>query len=280
MTNFRIDLDRLPAPTVVQTLDYAAIRDEIISDFRDRYPEFDAVLESDLVVKLIEAVAYRELLLRARVNDAAKAVMLAYAIGSDLDQLAALYGVERMEAETDARLRTRTQLALEAYSASGTPDSYRWHALTAHVEVGEVAVVQPSPGRVDVIVYGTGAELSDEAFAVVRTRLARDDVKALTDMVSVRRAKVVSYDVEARLWLYAPPDTELVRAASEAAVRDRAKDLERLGHDIIRSAITAAAHVEGVQRVEIVSPGADIIIDDGEIAVLKSASVTVAGRAT
>jgi phage-related baseplate assembly protein len=43
-------------------------------------------LESEPIVKLLQENAYREVILRQRINDAAKAVMLAYSTGADLDQ--------------------------------------------------------------------------------------------------------------------------------------------------------------------------------------------------
>ncbi len=46
-------------------------------------------LESEPIVKNLQENTYREVLLRQRINEAAQAAMLAYAIGSDLDQLAA-----------------------------------------------------------------------------------------------------------------------------------------------------------------------------------------------
>jgi phage-related baseplate assembly protein len=76
---------------------------------------------------LLEENCYRELLLRQRVNEAARAVMVAYSVGSDLDQLAANFNVERltitpeddsvvppvpavMESDADLRVRTRRRL--------------------------------------------------------------------------------------------------------------------------------------------------------------------------
>ena len=53
-------------------------------------------LESEPVTKLLQENAYRELLLRQRINEAAQAVMVAYAMGGDLDQLAANYNVKRL----------------------------------------------------------------------------------------------------------------------------------------------------------------------------------------
>ncbi|MDD3652313.1 MAG: hypothetical protein PHC73_12625, partial [Immundisolibacter sp.] len=113
-----IDLSRLPPPTVVETYSYEAIlaarKQDLIDLFpADRQAELAAVLalESEPLTKFLEESSYREVLLRARVNDAARAVMLAYATGADLEHLAAYLGVERLEGETDDRLRTRTQMA-------------------------------------------------------------------------------------------------------------------------------------------------------------------------
>jgi hypothetical protein len=87
MTSTIIDMSTLPAPDVVEPLDYESIYQAALAEFRARMPDWSAELESDPVLKLIEVFAYRELLIRARVNEAAQSVMLAYATGADLDQI-------------------------------------------------------------------------------------------------------------------------------------------------------------------------------------------------
>ena len=120
MSNFTpIDLSKLPAPDVIETLDFETLLTNYINDFVARNPNYATLLESDPAIILMQVVAYREMLLRARINEAAKANMLAYATKGDLDNLAAFFGVERLEDETDERLRKRTQLALEGFSTAG-----------------------------------------------------------------------------------------------------------------------------------------------------------------
>ncbi|ECI4938646.1 baseplate assembly protein, partial [Salmonella enterica subsp. arizonae] len=87
-----VDLNLLPVPDVVEELDYETILAERIATLISLYPEDqqEAVsrtlaLESEPVVKLLQENAYREVIWRQRVNEAARAVMLAYAIDSDLD---------------------------------------------------------------------------------------------------------------------------------------------------------------------------------------------------
>ena len=123
-----IDLSQLPAPNVVEPLDYETLFAErkatLISCTRPTnrlLPELWR-LNRSLSSKLLQENAYREVLLRQRVNDAAKAVMLAHATGEDLDQLGANFNTPRlviapaddstipptpavMEADEDYRLR-------------------------------------------------------------------------------------------------------------------------------------------------------------------------------
>ncbi|MGD7186286.1 baseplate assembly protein, partial [Ralstonia pseudosolanacearum] len=98
-----IDLSQLPAPAVVETLDYEAILAERKDYFVSLYPadQRDAVratleLESEPITKLLQENAYRELVWRQRVNDAARGVMLAFAEGEDLEQIAANFNVQRL----------------------------------------------------------------------------------------------------------------------------------------------------------------------------------------
>ena len=84
-----VNLSQLPAPNVVESLDFETILAEMIADLQGRDPTFTALVESDPAYKILEVCAYRELLMRQRVNESAKAIMLAYATGADLDQLGA-----------------------------------------------------------------------------------------------------------------------------------------------------------------------------------------------
>ena len=95
-----IDLSRLPPPDIIEELDFEAVlalkNADYLRRLREDHPDAEAPLESDPAYKVLETSAYRETLLRARGNRLARAVLLASATGADLDQLAALYGVERL----------------------------------------------------------------------------------------------------------------------------------------------------------------------------------------
>lgn len=177
-----IDLSLLPPPDVVETLEFEALYQEVLGIFRDHMGnQWTALLESDPVVKLMEVMAYRELLMRARVNAAAKASLLAYAKRTDLDNRAADYGVQRLTVraadpdavppveavmEDDEALRYRTRLSLEALSVAGSSGAYEYHGLTASAELVNVSVDSPRFSGVPVPA-AVKAQLPDGAIVVV-----------------------------------------------------------------------------------------------------------------
>ncbi len=216
MTDAAIDLSRLPAPTVVEAIDYETVLAALKADLVARWPDYTADLESDPAIKLLEVAAYREVLLRQRVNDAARAVLVATAIGSDLDHLGALLNVARLEVEAaapnatpprvavvegDERFRQRIVLALEGYPTAGSRQAYRFHTLSASSMVKDVSVASPAPGLVRVTILSTLGDGSADAglIATVRSAVSADKVRQLTDSVSVVSATVIPYAVAAEL---------------------------------------------------------------------------------
>jgi phage-related baseplate assembly protein len=161
-----IDLSQVPAPDVVETLDYEAIladrKAALVAHFpADEQDEVAATLalESEPLTKALEENAERELVLRSRINEAAQAVMLPYAKGTDLDNLATLFGVERQvtdegdpdatppvppEMESDSDLRDRIQLSLIGMSTAGPAGAYIYWARSAHGDVADAGVDKPT----------------------------------------------------------------------------------------------------------------------------------------
>lgn len=151
MSSNRIDLSALPFPNVIEQLDFEAELDACKQDLIARDPELAPVLnfESEPIVKVLETFAYRLLLKTSQINAKAKALMLAYAKGADLDHLAANRNVYRktiieadptanppIEAvmEDDEDLRRRVQLEPESKSA-GSVGAYQFWGLGAHGHV-------------------------------------------------------------------------------------------------------------------------------------------------
>ncbi|WP_275627827.1 baseplate J/gp47 family protein [Pseudomonas sp. 273] len=290
-----IDLSQLPPPDVVESLDFESLYQELLEAFRAAVGEgWDAALESDPVVKLLELAAYRELLLRARINDAARAVMLAYATGSDLEQLAAGYNVARLviqpsdpsavppvEAvlESDDSLRNRTQLAFDQLSVAGPRNAYVAFALGADGRIADVSAISPAPceALISVLSREGDGSASEDILEAVRQALSDEDVRPVGDRVTVQSASIVAYQVQAVLYIYPGPEAELIRQAAEASLQGYIATQRRLGRDIRRSALFAALHVEGVQRVELAQPAADVVLDATQAAYCTGYAISVGG---
>lgn len=287
-----VDLSRLPAPAVIETLDFETICAAALAQFQVYFPAFDARVESDPVVKLIQLFAYRELLLRQRVNDAARAVMPAYAVGADLDHLAAVLGIERFVLaagdpangiaptyESDDDFRRRMVLAPEGYSVAGPEGAYIFHALSAHSDVLDASAVAPVAGQVLVTVLsrtGSGVPAAP-VLAAVTARLSDKTVRPLTDLVTVQAASVIPYQVTATLTFLAGPDRSLVLANARAALDAYIAATHRLGRDVTRAGIIAALYQEGVQNVALASPAADITISRQQASHCTAIALTDAG---
>lgn len=288
-----IDLSQLPEPEVIENLDFETIYQELLGDFREAMAgEWTAEVESDPVLKLLQLAAYRELLLRARINDAARAVMLAYASGADLDQIGAGFNVQRLlirpaqpeavppveaQYESDKSLRNRIQLAFEQLSVAGPRNAYIAHALGADGRVADASATSPAPCEVLISVLGVegNGQAPEAVLQAVRLALNAEDVRPVADRVTVRSAGIVPYQVKAQLYLFPGPEAELIRAAAEASLRDYISAQRRLGRDIRRSALFATLHVEGVQRVELQEPAADVVLDETQAAYCTGYAITL-----
>lgn len=275
-----IDLSTLPPPDVVETLTYETILVEMLADLRERDPAFTAIVESDPAYKILEVAAYREVIIRQRVNDGARAVMLAQATGGDLEQLAALFGVTRKTIdpgnpnvvppvpptyETDSSLRYRAQLALEGLSTAGPEGAYLFHTLKVNgvKDAGIQGPPDTDPGDVLVTILsdeGDGSANS-ELISLVDAALNDEDVRPLTDNVTVQSASIQTYEIVATIYIPTGPDPDAVLAAAVASAESFVASRHRVGADVRLSALYAALHVGGVERVTLSAPGivADLV---------------------
>lgn len=296
-----IDLSHLPPPVVVEPLDFETLFNERKEAFIALYPEDEQdvirrtlSLESEPITMLLEENCYRELLLRQRVNEAARAVMVAYSVGSDLDQLAANFNVERLiitpeddsvvppvpaVMESDADLRVRTPQAFEGLSVAGPTAAYEFFGLSADGRVADVSAVSPAPACVTVTVLSREGDgtASQELIDIVASALNGEEVRPVADQVTVQAAEIVPYEIDATLYIYPGPESEPIRQASEQKLKAYITAQRRLGRDIRISAIYAALHVEGVQRVELTQPLADMVLDDTQASNCTGYTITVGG---
>ena len=171
--------------------------------------------------------------------------------------------------ENDEALRLRAQAAFEGMSVAGPSAAYEYFARSAGGQVADARATSPSPAEVVVAVLSTEGDGTASAalLAAVAAAVNDEEVRPLGDRVTVKSAEIVEYAIDATLYLYPGPESEPIINAAMASLKAFLADNDKkIGRDIVRSAISAALHVQGVQRVVINAPAADLRIDNTQAA--------------
>ena len=256
-----MNLSDLETPQIIEELSLNEILEQMRNKLIEIDCEFSAYLESDPLIKLMEIAAYRELLLRQRINQAAKANLLAFATGSDLNNLAAFYGIRRSENETDDELRTRTQAKIEGWSSAGSREAYKFHALNSDSRVKEANADSPEPGlvRISILSKENNGVVSKDLLEAVNNHMQRDDIRMLTDTVQVVPCNLIDVDVRAKITLMSSTPMKL-------SFRNAFSKIAGLGVSISRSWIISNLFLDGVKDVQLLSPISDVEVSETECA--------------
>jgi phage-related baseplate assembly protein len=277
-----IDVDNLPTPEVIEEVDFEAILAATAADLVDRFPAIAGVieLESEPARKLLEVDAFRETLMRARINDAMRSQLLAFSTGGDLDHLAAFYDVIRLDGEADERLRSRVIFTIAGRSPGGTAMRYRSIAMSVSVDVRDAIAYRSGVSpvvNIAVFSHSSGGIPSAELLAEISDTLNSKDVRMVNDTILVRSAVAQSVPVSAKVWLLPTSEFSVFEGLGETLVA--AFEAEAgLGFDLTHSWITARLMQPGVQRVEILSPSASVVADEFEALSLGDINLTYEGR--
>lgn len=290
-----LDISTLPAPQSVEQISFEQIYAELRSDFAARAPEYQSFLESDPVVKLLETFAYREVMLRQRENNFTRSLLIAFATGGDLDHLGATYfngtarlvvtpgnpaAVPPVEAvmETDDDYRRRLLLQPESKSVAGPRNAYRYHAMSADGSIKDASVTRPEPGTTQIFLLTRSGQVASAALcATVLAAVSADDKRPHCEEVIVSPATITPYAINVEITLSSGPAREIVLAAAQQSLADYTAEKFALGQGIYLSAIDAAAHVNGVEKVTIQSPVAEIICPPSAAPRCTAINVRVAG---
>ena len=285
-----IDFSQLPTPNLVEVLDYESIlekrKEKFISLFESEEEKeaWRIVLarESEPVTKLIEENAYLELNYRAKCNEDARALLLAFSSGSNLDHLAASeYGLTRLVVtpanntvvppipavyESDERLRDRCLLSWDSLNTAGSINSYKFFALSSDGRVLGVKVysAELNPYLLDIVITqadSTNGESSAELIEIVQKALDPESVRPICDRPTVKSSVAKPFQISARLFMGKNAEDSLMLEAANIRINEYITKAKKNGSSVRLSAIYAALHVDGISRVVIDQPTADIEID-------------------
>lgn len=269
-----IDLSRLPAPNAIENYGAEAAVEDWLTDF-DTVTEgkFTGLNEGDPAVKVLEAGALRETVVRARVNDGIRAILPAFARDSDLDHIVAKANIERIILyaedgvtvtfrENDTRLLQRYLLSFEA-PAAGSEGGYLARALKAYPEAQDIMAFGPAQhgrrGRTEIVLLAKGGQpVPREAISAVVAALRGERDAPLTDEVVVRAGRVQLYRIAYHLIVPEGPNKDLVKAVAVQAATAFAAERYRLGGEVPAAGALATGYIPNVLRVVPGEPMADI----------------------
>ena len=286
-----IDVSALPPPEVLEPLDFEQTLAATVVDLQTRYPQFSAKLESEPVIKQFEAFSYRDTLLRTRVNSAARAVLPAFAVRSDLDNIVARANVVRLPIafdsdevptayESDSDLLSRYLAAFAAPSA-GSEDAYIYQAATAWPDRYDIRVlnyadgVGLSPGEVAVYLLAKdGGEVSNDTVATVFAALGTKTARPLTDVVTIRKAEVVNWRIEAHLTILKGASPAKVVEARRAAALAFGRSRYHIGGLVTTAGANSTLWDPNVVNVVMADPGSNVAGGPGKAPYLTEVVLT------
>ena len=186
-------------------------------------------------------------------------------------------GADDEEAES---LRERIRQAPEKFSNAGSRGAYRYHTLTAHQSIIDVAINSPSPGVVNIYPLTLDGNPNDEIIRIVQTYLSDDKIRPLTDLVQVLSPTKKDFTIDATIYLYQDSDVTSVQKTINAKLNEYKVSLsEKLGKNVIQTQIISILNsVYGVFKVVLKTPD-DIDISESEWANLVDFNIEIGGYA-
>lgn len=284
-----VDFSQLPPPSLISELSFEMIFETRKANFialfdTEQQDEIRETLtrESEPVTKLLQENAYLQLLYTAKCNADARSLLLAYAEKADLEHLALTeYGLVRLLVtpadnttippidavyESDERLRERCLLSFDGMNTAGSANAYRYFSLSADGRVDGIKVRsdEVNPYLLDIVITqvdSLNGEASEELVLAVQKALDPDQVRPVCDRPTVKSSVATNYKIEAQLYVGKNAEDALLLEAANIRLDKYIKNAQKNGESIYRSAIFAALHVDGIQRVVITSPKNDLIMD-------------------
>lgn len=181
--------------------------------------------------------------------------------------------------ETDDQLRERIILAPSAFSSAGPEDAYKFFARTAHPSIIDVGITSITPGTVQIypLVEG-GISTPAPILADVLAICSAKKVRPLNDIVTSASPTSIAYDINVELLLYEDANQTDIETTVNASLADfTLNKIQKLGRDIIVNQIIGLCQVTGVYKVNVISPIADIIINETSFGKCGITTVTTTG---
>ena len=187
-----------------------------------------------------------------------------------------------VDTEDDEAFRERIREAPASFSVAGPAGAYRYWAMSADPSIGDVSVQSPEAVEVVVTVLLKGGQIPEQdVLDKVTVILSADDVRPLTDQVTVQAATAQEYTITGDYYISetdASDETQIKAAVAAALEEYKAWQSERLGRSINPDELRRRVLTAGACRMDLTSPIYEAVEAD-KVAVASAASaLTYKGR--
>lgn len=162
------------------------------------------------------------------------------------------------DAPTDDEFYELLINSASAWSSAGPRSAYKYYAKSVSTDIADVVVTSPSPGEVVLYALMNDGTIAGSAVkGMILLACNDDEVRPLTDLVSVDDPVEVSYDIT--LTYYMSTESEKSAADIQQDVENAVDEYvtwqsSRLGRDINPSKLVQMIVAAGAKRVEVTSP--------------------------
>lgn len=182
--------------------------------------------------------------------------------------------------ESDESLAERVYLAPASYSVAGPSDAYTFWAKTYNAGIGSVKPITPTPGTVDVyILMADGTLPEDEMIAGLQEYLESEEIRPMTDRVTVKRPSIVPFRVDLTYYIKTSDRAKAVTIQQEvqtAIDQYIAWQTAEIDRDITPDELIQRIMEAGAKRVELTAP-VFTVVSDTEVAQCSARSVNYGG---
>lgn len=198
-------------------------------------------------------------------------------------------GVTNIEVSTDGRdiendedLRERIRIAPFSFSTAGAKEAYKYLALSANPNVGDVDAYRTSAGCVRLAIVkkdGTLPEAGDDVLTDVENACNDRTARPLTDNLTVAPATAVNDTVDVTFYISTEDSATAptIQAEVEKAVNEYILwQTTLIGRDINPDQLRSRMYKAGAYSVTVTAP-TEKAVNDGEVAQFTSVKVTYGG---
>lgn len=163
------------------------------------------------------------------------------------------------EEEDDDAFAERIYLAPAGYSTAGPDDAYEYMVRSSGVDVGDVLVTSPAPGRVAIRFTLEGGQIPDDAaIEAVHAYVSQRGKRPLTDQVEVMAPETAGFTIDADYYIGSSDSAsaDAIHGAVREAVGEYMEwQTAKIGRDINPDELVYRLKEAGVKRVVVRAPG-------------------------